>query len=410
MSNKTTPVISSIGSFLLASALFLICSLSAIKSHAQAFPRPDHIVILIEENEPNTWVVGDHSALGNPQTYAPNINELASDSMSAVFTGFYAQTHPSQPNYLYMFSGDAQGSTSDNVPVNYPFTTPNLAYQLLSQGLTFKTYSEDLPYVGAQDTTSTAPGTSYARKHNPVANWQGTGVNQVPDSLSQPFNGLPADYSQLPTVSYVVPNEDSDMHNEAGIPGISSGDTWFCEHLECYNQRSFMDWVRTHNTLFILTFDEDNGFYENNIPTIFFGPMVQGGSYTQSVNLLSLLGMIEDMYGLGYATNAAGTAPPINFCWKAGATGINNVNTGTPGLNIYPNPSTSKLTIDGSKWTGQASEISITDLTGRVIDRFALPDSKKTDLDVSAYAAGLYFYHLDQANTIVGSGKFTVAH
>ena len=348
-----------------------------------------------------------NAILGDPETYAPNINSLAGDSMAAVFTNMYAVTHPSQPNYLYMFSGDNQGVTTDDPPTNYPFTTPNLARQLLDKGLSFGTYSEDLPYAGSQDTTSSVG--AYARKHNPVTNWQGTGTNQVPDSLSQPYTNLPTDYSQLPTVSYIVPNEDSDMHNGSGIAPIESGDTWFCEHLECHSATSFTNWVRTHNTLFIITFDEDNGFYGNNIPTIFFGPMVKAGTYSQNVSLFSLLGMIEDMYGLPYATSSVSSAAPINFCWKSVATGISGLNGTNSSLNVYPNPASSLLTIDGTKWNGAASEVSITDLTGKTIAQFRLPESKKLDVDISSFSAGLYFYHFDQANGIVESGKFIIA-
>ena len=51
-------------------------------------------------------------------------------------------------------------------------------------------------------------------------------------------------------------------------------DDWVRNHLEAY-----VNWAMTHNSLFILTFDEDNNLYQNRIPTIFVGPMVQSGNY-----------------------------------------------------------------------------------------------------------------------------------
>ena len=68
-----------------------------------------------------------------------------------------------------------------------------------------------------------------------------------------------------------------------------------------------------HNSLLILTFDEDNrSTPTNQIPTLLVGPdsLIKPGSYDENVNLYSLLRTVEDMYGLGHIGNAA-TAPMI---------------------------------------------------------------------------------------------------
>ena len=59
---------------------------------------------------------------------------------NANFTRPSRVTHPSQPNYLALFSGSTQGVTDDTLPA--PFTTPNLGDQLIGAGRTFAGYSE----------------------------------------------------------------------------------------------------------------------------------------------------------------------------------------------------------------------------------------------------------------------------
>lgn len=65
-------------------------------------PRPDHIVVVIEEDQSYDAVIGSAEA--------PYLNQLARQGAS--LTQFYALTHPSQPNYLALFAGSFLGSTT----------------------------------------------------------------------------------------------------------------------------------------------------------------------------------------------------------------------------------------------------------------------------------------------------------
>ena len=85
-------------------------------------PKPDRVVVVIEENKSYNQIIGSSSA--------PYINSLANDTLGLLFTQSYAITHPSQPNYLWLFSGDNQGVTDDNLPSGLPFTTDNLGSNL----------------------------------------------------------------------------------------------------------------------------------------------------------------------------------------------------------------------------------------------------------------------------------------
>ena len=74
-----------------------------------------------------------------------------------------------------------------------PYSTPNLARELIGAGFTFGGYSEDLPSVGY--TGSYTAG--YAPNHAP---W--VAFNNVPGSDHMPFAGyFPSDFNALPTVS-----------------------------------------------------------------------------------------------------------------------------------------------------------------------------------------------------------------
>jgi len=373
-------------------ALIPVFAMITQNTFGQVLPHPDHIVILIEENQANNQVIGN--------SVAPYINQIANDSDGTIFANLFAITHPSQPNYLDLFAGDDQGVTTDNLPTNYPFTTDNMARELVDKGLTFKTYSQDLPAVGS-DVVSSG---SYVRKHNPVTNWVGTGTNQVSDTLNQPYTDFPTDFTQLPTVSYVVPNEDSDMHNGFGNPTIAAGDFWFSEHLT-----NFIDWVSNpnSNTLFIYTFDEDDGLDNNNIPTVFYGPMVKPGGDATNYTLYSILRTIEDIYGLRHAGAAASTLPILD-CWKT-PTGIPSV-SGVQAIKLYPNPSSALVQFQGDLLKAADSQIMITDLSGRELARFNSNGSAKLSVNVAEYASGMYLYNLLSADRTVQSGKFIVTH
>lgn len=386
---------------MVASFSLLLCTLLSNNGAAQTLPRPDHIIILIEENQPNAYIIGNTTPPFQsqpPSAIAPYINALANDTDACVLEKFYAIEHPSQPDYLDIFSGANQGVLDDNLPANYPFTTPNLAYELLHHGFSFITYSQDLPSEGS-DAQNSAVG-SYARKHNPVTNWVGTGLNQVPDTTNQPFTNFPTDYSKLPTISYVVPNEDSDMHNGSYPATATAGDFWMHEHLD-----SLFRWIKNNNALLIYTFDEDDGFYNNNIPTIFYGPMVKGGTNNTHYDFYSLLRTLEDMYGLGEHAGAASSAIDITDVWKTTSTGISAIQETPATINVSPNPASASVSFDASRLSSVSGELSISDVTGRVISTFAMPTSKRLSVNTSEYPAGLYFYHF--ANE---TGKFVVAH
>jgi hypothetical protein len=300
--------------------ILLFLSRACLVISQTALPRPDHIVIVILENHSYSQLIG------SPAAYF--INSLANDTLSALFTDSHGITHPSQPNYLILYSGSAQGVINDQVPSDNPFTSANLGRQLIDAGKTFITYSEDLPEVGYNGKTSGY----YARKHNPLANWMGTGTNQVSATTNQPLTAFPSgDFTLLPTVSYVVPNLNNDMHNGSDPARITTCDEWISNNLGGYIQ-----WAKANNSLFILTFDEDDRSSGNHIVTVFTGQMVQAGQYSTRIDHYSVLNTIENMYGLAYLGDSV-THTIITDCWKENSI-PSGLNDKTAKDILYPNP------------------------------------------------------------------------
>lgn len=257
-------------------------------------PRPDHVVIVIEENHSYPQIIGTPAA--------PYINSLA--QQGALLTQSLALTRPSQPNYLALFSGSTQGITDNACPLT--FSTPNLRSALNQAGYTFGGYSEDLNAVGSRDCVSGL----YVRKHNPWVNWQGAILHAVSPAENMPFTSFPSDFTRLPTVSMVVPNLVNDMHHGNDPHRIQHADTWLHKYLGAY-----VRWAQENNSLLIVTWDEGDRLVDNHIPTIIIGPMVQPGRYDRPVTHYDLLRTLQDMYGLS-PIGEAGRAKPMTELWK----------------------------------------------------------------------------------------------
>ncbi len=328
---------------------------------AAAGVAPDHIVVLIEENQLNSAILGSSNA--------PYFNMLASTGL--LYTNAHGSDHDSQPNYLELFAGANPGNQSVSQAANggvltqhynpsinietptdpavisalnnsdnrnnTPFTTPNLYTSLTAVGKTFTGYSEDLPSVGFNG--DSAPGSqglrSYVRKHNPWAQW-----SNVPTSVNQsltPFSAMAAanDFSGLSTVSMVVPGEAHDMHDTVSKDGlyavggaapygngvdihgnpvnpdttIQGGDNWAKQNIDAYRQ-----WAVTHNSLLITVWDENNYTTgANNVALIVNGApsLLQTGQNNNYVNHFDILNYLESVYGgapSGLAATASGLA------------------------------------------------------------------------------------------------------
>lgn len=334
---------------------------------------PDHVVIVVLENKSFAELIGSREMpyLNSlAQTNALMTNAYASETPYRYAPpGFQRPfpTRPSQPNYLTLFGGHNQNTLPEwfqspgspflgtaihdpygtrlsasvrNTPIGVannlipaarrPFTTPNLGAAMTGVSRTFATYSSGLPYPHFDQIGYNPPGSvdGYARRHNPAINWMNLTQANVPaekqrfllpvesnlgfeptldpvDGKAYPgfardSAGRPRDYAQLPTVSIVVPTNDENIHT--GTKAVA--DAWLSTHMKPY-----VDWAKTHNSLLIITADEDGSTdssqgsaeaYGNDpIVTLFVGPegKVIPGRYIERVDHLNTLATVLDFYG-----------------------------------------------------------------------------------------------------------------
>jgi hypothetical protein len=309
--SNTKDVNLSNASFLRLPALLFLGGIALQFAHA-APHRYDHVLIVMEENRTPTQIIGD-------RVNAPYINTLADGGVR--LGRMFALQHPSQPNYLQLFSGGNQGVLDDGLPPNfsttptstYPFTNANLGAEIIAAGFTFAGYSEQLESAGATDWadydphSATHPGIYYRRKHNPWVNWVAK-VNPVPanqliGTVNKAFTQFPTNFADLPTVSFVIPNQLHDMHDGSR----KEGDDWLRDNINAYAV-----WAKTNNSLLIITWDEDDYNSVNQIPAIFYGAALRDGTTVGGTwTLHNLLRTIEDMYGSGHAGSAAQVRPIV---------------------------------------------------------------------------------------------------
>lgn len=298
---KILPVV--LSTFVLL-GLFVKPSKSAPHRRPTILPKYSHIVIVIEENKYYSRVIGNKNA--------PYINNVLV-KQGANLTRMFADEHNSEGNYFWIFSGNNQNvgyhdviPTTANNP-HYPFTSANLGEELIEAGYTFKGYAESLPSIGDKvDRTDL-----YARKHVPWISFANipNGTTES-TSVNLQFRQFPKDFDKLPRVSIVIPNLYDDMHSGERSMRVKKGDEWLKKNIEPYYR-----WAKTHNSLLIVTWDENsdwthyNGLtnpasdrrdVRNRIPTIIAGAHIRHGNYPEGkgVTHVNILRTIEAIYGL----------------------------------------------------------------------------------------------------------------
>jgi acid phosphatase len=258
-------------------------------SHVLYVPKFSHVVVVMEENEAENEIIGN-SQLGY-------FNTLANGG--ADFSNSFAETHPSQPNYLALFSGSTQGVTTDNP--SGPFSDSNLAEALIAKGHTYATYADGLPSDGY---TGGDIG-EYVTKHDPASDF-----TNIPSSTHHAFTDFPqtaAGFKNLPTVSFVIPDLLHDMHDGSPL----EANNWLKINLGAYAR-----WATANNSLLIVSWDEDDDTSVNKIPTIFYGANVKPNVYSETIDHYNVLRTIEDMYGLSHF-GLSGEYGDIRDVWTA---------------------------------------------------------------------------------------------
>jgi hypothetical protein len=238
------------------------------------------------ENEEAAAIIGNSAA--------PYINGLA--NQYGLASNDTAVGHPSEPNYLALWSGSTQGVTDDGV---YNFATGRtLADQIEASGRTWHVAAQNMPlgcYTGATASNGAdGPGT-YVRKHEPAVSW--TSVSGSPTRC-----GSITDFSHFdPTVGnfwFIVPNLCNDMHDCS----IATGDAFL---------KGFMPKILTSsafaNSVVFLTWDEGTTATGGGgkVATILMSPLGKPAFVSStSHSHYSLLHTVENAWGLPCLANA----------------------------------------------------------------------------------------------------------
>lgn len=228
--------------------------LEAIPAGSTVAVRPySHVFLIVLENK------SEQDILGSPS--APYLNSLI--EQYGLANDYQGVAHPSQPNYLALFSGSTQDVFDDGV---HDVSAPSIADQLEAAGRTWRVFAEDLPagpcFTGASATPGPDGQELYVRKHNPAVSF--ISISGSPDRCAniQPlaaFDPAAADF-QL-----IVPNMCHTMHD---CP-VADGDGWLRDFVPSILGSSA--W-KDGGVLFI-TFDEGaDKSRQNELPTLVIAP------------------------------------------------------------------------------------------------------------------------------------------
>jgi phosphatidylinositol-3-phosphatase len=267
---------------------------------SEKVPQFAHVVLVIEENHSYADVIGNANM--------PYFNHLASSYGLA--TQYFANAHPSLPNYFMLAVGDAV-TTDDNYAG--VVTEDNIVRAVSAAGKSWKCYAESLPSVGYLG-SDVYP---YAKHHNPFV-YLSDVLNAPAEAQNvTPFTQFASDLANnaLPDYVFIVPNLNDDGHDcPAGLSACSdtqklaSADNWLMMEIDPLIQSPSFQ-----NTLLVVTFDEgdesDVAHGGGEIATLIVSPKAKVGYH--SVTLYqhqSTLRMMAEGLGLTDLPGASAAA------------------------------------------------------------------------------------------------------
>ena len=260
--------------------------------------RWSHVVWIVFENKSHDQIVGNSGD-------ASYINFLA--SRCGLATRFFAESHPSLPNYIAMTSGSTQGIHDDDDPSSHHLSAPSIFSSL---GRNWRVLAEDMP-----SNCHTSNSGNYAVRHNPATYF--TNIRSACARQDVPLRSRPDISAKF---TFIVPNLCSDMHScpeTGGSSGrqIRAGDAFLRSLMpKIFATREY----RSGRTVVFVTWDEDDYGGSNQIPTLVVAPSVR--RHTRSSRRFdhySLLRTTQDLLRvsgrLGSASRAASMRSAFNL-------------------------------------------------------------------------------------------------
>ncbi|MGZ3632679.1 MAG: alkaline phosphatase family protein [Candidatus Limnocylindrales bacterium] len=249
------------------------------------------VFVIVLENKEAEEIVGNRQA--------PYFNELAAHFGLA--TGYHAVAHPSQPNYLALWSGSTQGVLDDGV---HDLSAPTIADQLERSGRTWHVFAEHVPgdcFRGASASGGRDGSGTYARKHEPAISF--LAVSSAPARCAH-ISDLSSYAPALADLELVVPDLCHDMHDCS----IAVGDAW----LRTFVPRILESAAWRDGGLLIVTFDE--GGVRNQVATLVIRPGMPAGQRSgRAHDHYGLLRTIEDRFSLPCLAKSCSAVPLSEF-------------------------------------------------------------------------------------------------
>ncbi len=270
-------------------------------------PQFSHVFVVMEENHGFSDVIGNSNM--------PYLNGLA--TANGLATQYYADAHPSLPNYFELTVGEGTsitGTAGDSY--SGVVTQDNIVRELTAAGKTWKSYAESLPSVAYLGGDS-GP---YLERHNPFVYFSDVQQSSVQAGNVVPFSQLALDITNgtLPDYAFIVPDANDDAHDcPAGMSTctdtqkLAAADQWLSTNISPLLASSVFK-----NSLLIIVFDEaedsDTAHGGGHVPAILVTPQVRAGY--QSTTLYqheSILRLMMEGLGVTSFPGAAATAPDM---------------------------------------------------------------------------------------------------
>lgn len=282
----------------------------ASTAHAQAPAAFQGVMIVVLENTDYA------NALAQPF-----LGDLAAHG--ALLSNFFAETHPSFPNYVAMTAGSTYGlSSNDEVTLD----VSHIGDLLEAAGRTWKVYAEGYPGNCFLGSTAGA----YARRHVPFLSFHNVQTNPARCQRIVNASVLASDIANgtLPDYGFYVPDVNNDGHDT----NVAFADHWLAQTFGPWlEDPRFMDGM-----LFVVTFDEGSPSGSNHIYTVLYGRAVVPGSVSTSrYDHYSLLRTIEDVWNLGTLGQQDVEASAITEVWRRTLT-VTSVNPSGVAITVNP--------------------------------------------------------------------------
>lgn len=270
-------------------------------------PQVAHVFVLVEENH------GYGDVIGN--TDMPYLNSLV--SAYGLATQYFADAHPSLPNYFELTVGASTAITgTQGDGYSGTVTQDNVVRALVSAGKSWRYYGESIPQIGYEGPNTGA----YSRGHNPFSYFSDVQNTPAQAANMVPFTQFASDLSSgtLPEYGFIAPDLSDDAHDcPSGMSTctdtqkLASADLWLKTNIDPLIKSSAFQ-----NCLLIITFDEGDASDSANgggrVATLIISPKAKAGY--QSTTLYqheSTLRLTMKALGVSDFPGAAATAPDM---------------------------------------------------------------------------------------------------